>query len=106
MLEGNVFVPKWDRLKNKLKTLFTKNRHSKPLSAEELEKMEFTPLERVSTAPRTEAPMNSTVSSKARDHVWDNEDASMQDKSYSFDEVTTDEDYDIEEEVKEENRYR
>lgn len=32
----------------------------------------------------------------AQNMVWDNENASMQDKSYAFDEDTTDADYDLE----------
>ncbi len=102
----NILLPKWDRLKNRLKALVKKNQATSQLSAEEREKMEFEPSEQVSTAPRTRIPMSSSVGSKARMDVWDNEDASMQDKSYSFDEITTDEDYDLEEEVKEESRYR
>ena len=54
---------------------------------------EFTPDDQVSTSPRTKL-----FDSGAQDLVWDNEDASMQDKSYSFDEVTTDVDYGPEDE--------
>ncbi len=53
---------------------------------------EFTPDDQVSTSPRVQAPVSNT-SSDAQDLVWDNEDASMQDKSYSFDEETTKVDY-------------
>ncbi len=56
---------------------------------------EFAPDDQVSTSPRSKAPL-SDGTSDAQDLVWDNEDASMQDKSYSFDEVTTDADYDTE----------
>jgi hypothetical protein len=56
---------------------------------------EFVPDDQVSTSPRSKAPL-SDGTSDAQDLVWDNEDASMQDKSYSFDEVTTDADYDTE----------
>lgn len=60
---------------------------------------EFTPIEegdeRVATAPRTTSKL-SDGSDDAQKLVWDNEDASMQDKSYSFDEETTDADYNFE----------
>jgi hypothetical protein len=59
---------------------------------------EYTPDERVATAPRTTAKL-SDGSEKAQKLVWDNEDASMQDKSYSFDEETTDADYDFEDDL-------
>lgn len=48
------------------------------------------------TAPRTRGPILSDGTSDAQNLVWENEDASMQDKSYSFDEDTTDADYDVE----------
>ncbi len=51
--------------------------------------------ENVGTAPRTKTPIENT-SQRAQDLVWDNEDASMQDKSYAFDEQVTDADYDLE----------
>ena len=51
--------------------------------------------ENVGTAPRTKTPLEKT-SKRAQDLVWDNEDASMQDKSYAFDEQVTDADYDLE----------
>ena len=51
--------------------------------------------ENVGTAPRTKAPLKS-ASEKAQNLVWDNEDASMQDKSYSFDEQVTDANYEEE----------
>lgn len=35
----------------------------------------------------------------AQNIVWDNENASMQDKSYAFDEETTDADYDVEDDL-------
>jgi len=56
---------------------------------------EFTPETKVSTSPRTKSPL-SNGSDDAQNLVWDNEDASMQDKSYSFDEETTDADYEKE----------
>lgn len=56
---------------------------------------EFTPDEKVSTAPRSKSIL-SDGSTDAQNLVWDNEDASMQDKSYSFDEETTDADYEFE----------
>lgn len=56
---------------------------------------EFVPDDQVSTSPRSRVPL-SDGTTDAQDLVWDNEDASMQDKSYSFDEVTTDADYDTE----------
>ena len=55
---------------------------------------EFTP-DKVATSPRTKSPL-SDGSSDAQNLVWDNEDASMQDKSYSFDEELTDADYEFE----------
>jgi hypothetical protein len=54
---------------------------------------EFAPDDQVSTAPRTKLSHTD-----AQDLVWDNEDASMQDKTYSFDEVTTNLDYELEDE--------
>lgn len=48
---------------------------------------EFTPDDKVATSPRTKAPLSQ--GNKAQKDVWDNEDASMQDKSYSFDEDST-----------------
>ena len=54
---------------------------------------EFAPDDQVSTAPRTKLSHTD-----AQDLVWDNEDASMQDKSYFFDEVTTNLDYELEDE--------
>lgn len=56
---------------------------------------EFTPDEQVSTAPRSKTIL-SDGSIDAQKLVWDNEDASMQDKSYSFDEETTDAEYEFE----------
>lgn len=65
--------------------------------------------EAVGTASR-----NGVVASTgAQNQVWDNEDASMQDKSYSFDEETTDADYEVEDSMNfqddtdsgQENRY-
>ncbi len=50
----------------------------------------------IGTAPRTKTPIQSGVPPKAQEMVWDNEDASMQDKSYLFDEDTTDANYDFE----------
>jgi hypothetical protein len=58
---------------------------------------EFAP-DKVATSPRTKAPL-SDGSTDAQNLVWDNEDASMQDKSYSFDEETTDADYDFEDDL-------
>lgn len=66
---------------------------------------EFTPLqdgEHVATAPRTNTIL-SDGSSDGQKLVWDNEDASMQDKSYSFDEESTDADYDFEDDLEFEN---
>jgi hypothetical protein len=51
--------------------------------------------ETVGTAPRTKTPLEN-ISLKAQNLVWENEDASMQDKSYTFDEEVTDADYDEE----------
>ncbi|MBA2405219.1 MAG: hypothetical protein H0V66_10645 [Bdellovibrionales bacterium] len=59
---------------------------------------DFTPDSRVATSPRTRTPL-SDGSSDAQNLVWDNEDASMQDKSYSFDEDTTDADYEKEDDL-------
>lgn len=56
---------------------------------------EFVPDEKVATAPRTKS-IFSDGTNDAQNLVWDNEDASMQDKSYSFDEDTTDADYEFE----------
>jgi hypothetical protein len=51
--------------------------------------------ETVGTAPRTKTPIEN-ASLRAQNLVWENEDASMQDKSYTFDEEVTDADYDEE----------
>jgi len=51
--------------------------------------------EHVGTAPRSKAPLQN-MSQSAQNLVWDNEDASMQDKSYSFDEQVTDANYEEE----------
>jgi hypothetical protein len=51
---------------------------------------EFQPSDQVGTAPRLKNVRLSDGTAKAQNQVWDNEDASMQDKSYIFDEVTTD----------------
>lgn len=64
-------------------------------SANENEIYEFSPDDRVGTSPRIQRPL-SDGSNSAQNVVWDNEDASMQDKSYSFDEETTDADYEFE----------
>ena len=65
-------------------------------SSESSDKIQnVTSSERVGTAPRTKNPLENT-SQRAQDLVWDNEDASMQDKSYAFDEEMTDADYDLE----------
>jgi hypothetical protein len=53
--------------------------------------------ERSSTAPEAdEAMLSDTGTSDAQKLVWENENASMQDKTYSFDEDNTDADYDNE----------
>jgi len=103
-------------IKTGVKNFWSKwHNHSDQDSSEKNEMYEFTPDEQVATSPRTKRPLSDGSSSAQKD-VWDNEDASMQDKSYSFDEETTDADYEFEddfqfgevneERTEEENRYK
>jgi hypothetical protein len=58
------------------------------------------------TAEYTPGPDSDAILSDGGDAqklVWENEEASMQDKSYSFDEETTDADYDFEDDLEFEN---
>lgn len=68
---------------------------------------EFTPVEdeeeeivdhRLEPAPKATSIL-SDGSSDAHSLVWENEEASMQDKSYAFDEESTDADYDFEDDL-------
>ena len=99
MLTQNHLREKFQDVKGGFKSLWKKfhlkrdNHHANHSSAESQSDIyEFTPDDQVSTSPRVQAPVSNT-SSDAQDLVWDNEDASMQDKSYSFDEETTQVDY-------------
>jgi hypothetical protein len=99
MLNQNNFFEKLQEVKGGFKSLWKKfhlkrnNHHASHSSAaSQTDIYEFTPDDQVSTSPRVQSPL-SNASSDAQDLVWDNEDASMQDKSYSFDEETTKVDY-------------
>jgi|GEM_PF-4779957 len=103
-------------IREKLLGLWGKFRHKTEKSisdetevSEDPSMYEFVPDDQVSTSPRSRVPL-SDGTSDAQGLVWDNEDASMQDKSYSFDEVTTEVDYDIDHEDDlesgQESRYR
>lgn len=48
------------------------------------------------TAPVDSQMLRDAGVAKAEEQVWENQNASMQEKSYSFDEDTTDADYDFE----------
>lgn len=48
------------------------------------------------TAPTDSQMLKDVGVGKAEQQVWESQNASMQEKSYSFDEVTTDADYDFE----------
>lgn len=86
----------FQEIKSGIKSFWSKwKHHSDQDSMNENEIYEFSPDEQVGTSPRTNRPF-SDGSNKAQNAVWDNEDASMQDKSYSFDEETTDADYEFE----------
>ena len=100
MLSQNNFREKLQEVKGEFKNLWKKfhlkrGAHdvNNAIAGPGTEIYEFTPDDQVSTSPRVQAPVSNT-SSEAQDLVWDNEDASMQDKSYSFDEETTKVDYD------------
>lgn len=106
MLNQNDLREKFHDLKGGVKNLWDKFQHKldKNTSSQadgvvdNPDMYEFTPDSQVSTSPRTRSPL-SDGSSDAQNLVWDNEDASMQDKSYSFDEVTTDADYETEDDL-------
>jgi hypothetical protein len=82
----------WEKLHNKME-----RNSSDESEFSQGDNYEFTPDDQVSTSPRTRSPLSDS-SADAQDLVWENEDASMQDKSYSFDEVTTNLDYELEDE--------
>jgi hypothetical protein len=99
VLNQNNFLEKLQEVKGGFKTLWKRFHlkrdinHASSFGAQsQADIYEFTPDEQVSTSPRVQTPI-SNASSDAQDLVWDNEDASMQDKSYSFDEETTKVDY-------------
>jgi predicted dithiol-disulfide oxidoreductase (DUF899 family) len=87
--------------KNKIINLYHqifKSKLKKSASVEDSHPIETVNMNRdetVGTAPRTKTPIEN-ISLKAQNLVWENEDASMQDKSYTFDEQVTDADYDEE----------
>lgn len=98
----------WRRIRPK----FDKNNSevitSRADNPEDSSMYEFTPDDKVATSPRTKAPLTDQ-SLDAQNVVWDNEDASMQDKSYSFDEESTGTNYDIDDDDianEQENRYK
>ncbi len=106
----------FQEIKSGVKNFWSKlKHHSDQDLANENEIYEFSPSEQVGTSPRIKRPL-SDGSNSAQKVVWDNEDASMQDKSYSFDEETTDADYEFEDDFqfeeineernKEESRYK
>ena len=110
MLEQNILGERIQSFKNKLQSFMDKFRHpseqndsDKQEDKAQLDLYEFTPDDQVSTSPRLKNPKLSDGTGEAQKIVWENEDASMQDKSYSFDEVTTDTDYDVEDEFDFEN---
>ena len=91
----NEIREKFRDLKSGVKQLWTKINHktevsgqASPRDLEDTSIYEFTPDDQVATSPRTKAPLTDK-SNDAQNLVWDNEDASMQDKSYSFDEDVT-----------------
>lgn len=105
MLNQNDIREKFHGLKGGVKNILKKFQHKTEKTATDQSDYssngdiyEFTPDDNVATSPRTKSPL-SDGSSDAQNLVWDNEDASMQDKSYSFDEVTTDADYDTEDDL-------
>lgn len=87
--------------KDGVKNLFNKFSH-RIESAEEIGASkrsgvyEFGPEDSVGTSPITGRPLSGDGSGLPQKLVWENEEASMQDKSYSFDEATTDADYEFE----------
>lgn len=81
------FKPKFDRTNSEVIT-------SRADNPDDSSMYEFNPEDKVATSPRTKAPLTNQ-SLDAQNVVWDNEDASMQDKSYSFDEESTGTKYDI-----------
>lgn len=95
MIHQNEIREKLRELKSGVKHLWTKLNNkseitgrAKPNDLDNTSMYEFTPDDQVATSPRTKAPLTDK-SNKAQNSVWDNEDASMQDKSYSFDEDVT-----------------
>jgi hypothetical protein len=99
MLNQNVLGEKVQVVRNKFRRLFQKAK-SKERNPERTEDYEFEPeTDRVGTAPRLKGSILSSGTTDAQNLVWDNEDASMQDKSYSFDESSTDADYDTEDDL-------
>lgn len=99
MLNQNDLVEKVQGVRNRFRRLF-KRAKSKKRNPERTEDYEFEPeSDRVGTAPRFKGAILSNGSSDAQNLVWDNEDASMQDKSYSFDESSTDANYDKEDDL-------
>ncbi len=109
MLNQHVIREKLLKLWGKFSHKTEKSNSVKTEVSENLGMYEFVPDDQVSTSPRSKVPL-SDGTSDAQELVWDNEDASMQDKSYSFDEVTTEVDYDIDHEDDmgsgQESRYR
>jgi hypothetical protein len=104
MIHQNEIREKLREIKSGVKDLWKKiNSNSEKRNSvksdgtEETSMYEFTPDDQVATSPRTKAPLTDG-SNDAQNVVWDNEDASMQDKSYSFDEVTTGSNYDSDDE--------
>jgi hypothetical protein len=106
----------FQEIKSGVKSFWSKwTHHSDQEQASENEIYEFSPDDQVGTSPRIQRPL-SDGSISAQNVVWDNEDASMQDKSYSFDEETTDADYEFEDDFQfeevnderkeEDNRYK
>jgi hypothetical protein len=103
MLNQNDVREKFHDLKGNIQNFFHKFQKSDSKATAQADGViddtdEFTPVqdgEQVATAPRTRV-IFSDGSPEAQKLVWDNEDASMQDKSYSFDEESTDADYDFE----------
>ena len=97
MLEQMHLSKKLDRLKTlyqKLMKRLSRAIDQNPLKQKQSklnpDLYEFQPSDQVGTAPRLKNVRLSDGTTKAQNQVWDNEDASMQDKSYAFDEVTTD----------------
>lgn len=103
MLNQNDVREKLHDLKGNIQNFFHKFQKSDTKSTAQADGViddtpEYTPPiqdgEQAVTAPRTQAILSN--GNDAQKLVWDNEDASMQDKSYSFDEEQTDADYDFE----------